>query len=425
MSEVLLPTERQGHRWVLYGMVACLLAFLLWAHFSQIDLQVRGQGSIVPSGQAKVIQHLEGGVINAILITEGQKVEVAQPLFQISNQQAESDSSELRLQSVAARVQVARLDAELSGKPAPDFSSLAGEASAAMLDSERQLFQSRQRDYRAGLNVLGEQANQKQFRLDDLRTQYKNLNAELRVAGDQHAINDKLRAAGAISETRYLQSKSVVQEFATRLGQVEKAIPVVQAELEEVRRRVNETEEKHKGEILEDMKKAQLALAQLQERSKTPADKVRRTSVTSPIRGVINRLYLNTVGGVVKPGDKLAEIIPLDDTLIVEARVPTKDRGLIWNGLPALVKISAYDYAIYGGISGKLTDISADTISDERGTPFYRVRVALDRNKMADNLPLFPGMTAEVNILSGKSSIWDALMRPLWRVRENALREAK
>ena len=131
------------------------------------------------------------------------------------------------------------------------------------------------------------------------------------------------------------------------------------------------------------------------------------------------------MGGVVKPGDKLAEIIPLDDTLIVEARVPTKDRGLIWNGLPALVKISAYDYAIYGGISGKLTDISADTISDERGTPFYRVRVALDRNKMADNLPLFPGMTAEVNILSGKSSIWDALMRPLWRVRENALREAK
>lgn len=425
MSDSFDPMQRRRPRWVLYSMVACLLAFGLWARFSQIDLQVRGQGSIVPSGQAKVIQHLEGGVVNAILVSEGQQVEAGQPLFQVSNQQAESDSSELRLQAVAVRLQIARLEAELGGKTAPDFGAVVPEASAAMLESERQLFQTRQRDYRAGLNVLEEQANQKQFRLDDLRTQYKNMSAELRVASDQHAINDKLRAAGAISETRYLQSKSVVQEFATRMGQVEKAIPVVQAELQEVRKRISETEEKRKGEILEDMKKAQLALAQLTERSKTPEDKVRRTSVTSPTRGVINRLYLNTVGGVVKPGDRLAEVIPLDDRLIVEARVPTKDRGLIWNGLPALVKISAYDFAIYGGINGKLTDISADTLSDDRGNPFYRVRVALERNKMADNLPLFPGMTAEVNILSGKTSVWDALMRPLWRVRENALREAK
>lgn len=425
MSDAFDPMPRRRPRWMLYSMVACLLAFLAWARFSQIDLQVRGQGSIVPSGQAKVIQHLEGGVVNAILVSEGQQVEAGQPLFQVSNQQAESDSSELRLQAVAIRLQIARLEAELGGKSAPDFASVAPEASAAMLEGERQLFQTRQRDYRAGLNVLEEQANQKQFRLEDLHTQYKNMSAELRVASDQHAINDKLRAAGAISETRYLQSKSVVQEFATRMGQVEKAIPVVQAELQEVRKRISETEEKRKGEILEDMKKAQLALAQLTERSKTPEDKVRRTSVTSPTRGVINRLYLNTVGGVVKPGDKLAEIIPLDDKLIVEARVPTKDRGLIWNGLPALVKISAYDFAVYGGIGGKLTDISADTLSDDRGNPFYRVRVALDRNKMADNLPLFPGMTAEVNILSGKTSVWDALMRPLWRVRENALREAK
>ncbi len=425
MSDGFDLMPRRQPRWVLYSMVACLLAFSLWARFSQIDLQVRGQGSIVPSGQAKVIQHLEGGVVNAILVSEGQQVEAGQPLFQISNQQAESDSGELRLQGVAVRLQIARLEAELGGKTAPDFDGVAAEASAAMLESERQLFQTRQRDYRAGLNVLEEQANQKQFRLDDLRTQYKNMSAELRVASDQHAINDKLRAAGAISETRYLQSKSVVQEFATRMGQVEKAIPVVQAELQEVRKRVSETQEKRNSEILEDMKKAQLGLAQLTERSKTPADKVRRTSVTSPTRGVINRLHLNTVGGVVKPGDRLAEIIPLDDKLIVEARVPTKDRGLIWNGLPALVKISAYDFAIYGGIGGKLTDISADTLSDDRGNPFYRVRVALDRNKMADDLPLFPGMTAEVNILSGKTSVWDALMRPLWRVRENALREAK
>ncbi len=413
------------HRLVLYAMVGCLAAFWLWAEFSTIDLQVRGQGSIVPSGQAKVIQHLEGGVVSNIMVAEGQQVESGQPLFQISNQQAESDSNELRLQSVAQSLQIVRLQAELADKAAPDFGSLAEQATSAALENERQLFQSRMRDYHSGLNVLEEQANQKQFKLDDLKTQYDNITQELHVARDQHAINEKLRQAGAISETRYLQSKSAMQETTTRLGQVEKSMPVVQAELAEVRRRINEAQEKHRSDVLEDLKKAQLALSQLQERSKTPADKIRRTTVTSPIRGVVNRLYINTLGGVVKPGDKLAEIIPLDDKLIVEGRVPTKDRGLIWNGLPALVKISAYDYAIYGGIDGKLVDISADTLADERGVPYYRVRVALARNNMGEHMPLFPGMTAEVNILSGKTSIWNALMRPLWRMRENALREAK
>jgi adhesin transport system membrane fusion protein len=428
MRENLFAAEtEQGsrHRLVLYCLVACLAVFWLWAVLAHIDLQVRGQGSIVPSGQAKVIQHLEGGVVATIMIVEGQQVEAGQALFQISNQQAESDSNELRLQALSQRLQILRLQAELDNQTTLDFGTLASQANATTIENERQLFQSRMRDYRSGINVLEEQVNQKQFKLEDLSTQYNNVSAELHVARDQHAINEKLRMAGAISETRYLQSKSVLQEFTTRLGSVEKGIPVVRAELEEVRKRINETQEKHKAEVIEDLKKAQLALGQLAERSKTPDDKIRRTTVTSPIRGVINRLYLNTVGGVVKSGDKLAEIIPLDDKLIVEGRVPTKDRGLIWNGLPVLVKISAYDYAVYGGIDGKLVDISADTLADEHGAPYYRVKVALAKNKMGEHLPLFPGMTAEINILSGKTSIWNALLRPLWRVRENALREAK
>jgi adhesin transport system membrane fusion protein len=176
--------------------------------------------------------------------------------------------------------------------------------------------------------------------------------------------------------------------------------------------------------VLDDLRKAQLSLSQVEERIKTPDDKIRRTTVTSPIRGIVNKLYITTVGGVVKPGDRLVEIVPLDDKLIVEARVSTKDRGLIWQGLPALVKISAYDYALYGGIKGVVTEISPDTLVDDRGTPYYRVRVSLDKNKIGTNMPLFPGMTADVDILSGKITVMQYLLRPIWNVQQNALREA-
>lgn len=412
-----------SHRLVLMLMIAFILGFWLWASTSVIDQQVRGQGSIVPSGQAKLIQHLEGGIVTKILVEEGQKVEENQPLFRVSNQQAESDSRELQLQTVATQLQIRRLEAERDGKDAPDFSGLS-DAPAASVENERQLFRARTQNFHDNLDILSDQAHQKELKLEDLQTQYSNLQGELKISIEQHNINEHLREVGAISETRYLQSKSARQDFTTRAAIVEKAIPVTRAELNEVRNRIQELRQKHQTDVLDDLRKANLTLQQLNERVKTPDDKIRRITVVSPIRGIVNKLYITTVNGVVKPGDKLVEIVPLDDKLIVETRVPTKDRGLIWQGLPALVKISAYDYAIYGGIRGKVIDISPDTLVDEHGNPYYRVRISLDKNTVGDNMPLFPGMTADVNILSGKITIMQYLMRPIWNVKENALREA-
>jgi HlyD family type I secretion membrane fusion protein len=413
-----------SHRLLLFLMAAFVVGFWLWASFSAIDQQVRGMGRIVPSGQAKLVQHLEGGIVTTILVDEGQKVEADQPLFRVSNQQAESDSRELQLQAASIKLQMRRLEAERDGKSAPDFKGLSENAPAGSVDNEMQLFRARTQNYRENLNILQDQVRQKQLRLEDLQTQFNNLTNELKVSVEQYSINERLRLAGAISETRYLQSKSAKQDFTTRAGVVEKSIPVTKAELNEVRSRISELEQKHKTEILDDLRRAELALGQANERIKTPDDKIRRTTVTSPIRGIINKLYITTVNGVVKPGDKLVEIVPLDDKLIVEAHVSTKDRGLIWQGLPALVKISAYDYALYGGIKGQLVEISPDTLVDERGNAYYRVRISLEKNQLSDSMPLFPGMTADVNILSGKVTILQYLLRPVWSIKENALREA-
>jgi HlyD family type I secretion membrane fusion protein len=412
------------HRLLLLLMVLCVAGFWGWAALSSIDQQVRGQGSIVPSGQAKVIQHLEGGIVTNILVEEGQQVDVGQSLFRISNQQAESDSRELQLQAASIRLQIRRLEAERDGNDTPNFTGLIANAPAGTVDNEQQIFRAHTQNFRDNLNILQDQVHQKELKLEDSQTQLNNLQNELKVANDQLAINERLREAGAISETRYLQSKSAKQDVTTRVGVVEKSMPVTRAEMNEALNRIKELSQKHSGEILDDLRKAQLALGQIDERMNTPDDKIRRTTVTSPIRGIVNKLFITTVNGVVKPGDRLVEIVPLDDKLIIEARVPTKDRGLIWNGLPTLVKISAYDYAIYGGIKGKVIEISPDTLIDEHGAPYYRVRVSLEKNKIADNLPLFPGMTADVNILSGKITILQYLLRPIWNVKENALREA-
>jgi HlyD family type I secretion membrane fusion protein len=417
-------TSLSPHRQVMWLMVTCITVFWLWATFSHIDQQVRGGGSIIPSGQAKIIQHLEGGIVKKIFVAEGQQVEAGQPLFLISDTQAEADSSELRIQELSTLLQQRRLQAELDGKAEIDFSNLPADTPQSAIDNERQLFQSHTHNVSESIDVLQSEVLQKQLKLDDLKTQEGNLSAELKVARDQYGINEQLMQAGAISQTKYLQSKSVVQDFVTREGSIEKSIPVIQAELEESRRKIDEMKEKHRSDLIDDMRKADLALSQLRDRSKTPDDKIRRTTVASPSRGIVNKLFINTIDGVVKPGDKLAEIIPLDDKLIVEARIPTKDRGLIWQGLPAMVKLSAYDYSIYGGVPGTLKEISADTLEDEHNQPYYRVRIELLKNDLGKDMPLFPGMTADVNILSGKITIWQYLVRPLWKVRENALREA-
>lgn len=417
--------EVSPHRLTLMLLTGCVVAFVLWSSLSHIEQQVSGYGSIVPSGQVKTVQHLEGGIITSILVAENQTVEAGQPLFNIRNQQAESDTQELQLQLQSVRLQIRRLEAERDDKPAPDFSDLAKDSRPREVENELQLFNARSQNYRDNMSILENQVRQRELKLDDQQNQLTNLQAELRVALEQYQINDRLRAAGAISETRYLQSKSAVQDFKTRAGSIEKSIPVTRVELTEAVNRMNELKQKHQSEVLDDLRKANLSLAQLEERVKTPEDKIRRTVVTSPIRGVINRVYMTTVGGVVKPGDRLVEIIPIDEKLMVEARIPTKDRGLIWEGLPALVKISAYDYALYGGIHGQLTEISPDTLSDERGNPYYRVRIQLSENKLGGKMQLFPGMTADVNILSGRITIMQYLLRPIWKISENALREAR
>lgn len=427
MSEFKLDgydSQDWNYRPLLYAVVLLILTFLLWSGLSEIDQQVRATGRIVPSGAAKLVQHLEGGIVDKILVNEGQRVQKGDPLFQIRNQGASSELEGGRIALQALDIRARRLEAERSGQK--DFTLNAEDRAGALEEiarNEERLFESRTQAFEEKLGVYKERENQKTLKLEELNGQLENLRAERTIAQDQLNINEKLKRSGAVSESRYLEAKSRVSDFNTRIGSIEKLIPITKAELEEIRNQTAELNERLKTEILDELGKVELDRQKLQEKLKADIDQVQRTALYAPVTGLVNKIHVNTVGGVVAPGAILAEIIPLEDSLIVEARMQTKDRGLVWNGLPASVKITAYDSAVYGTLKGSITEISADSLRDDTGAVFYRVKIALDPESVKGFEPIYPGMSVEANILSGKISVLRAIFKPLLRLQQNALRE--
>ena len=405
-------------------LVAFLVFFYFWASTTEIDQHIRGIGKVIPAGKTRVIQHLEGGIITDIRVSEGERIEEGQILFHIANKEAESELSELSVAVSALQLRKERLRAERNEDTSVVvFPAELLEQHPMIAESERKIFEARQAEINEKIDGLEKRMRQKVLKLDELNTNIRNLRQELSIAAEQLEIKTQLRQSGAISRSQYLETESQVKNFNTRIAKVEKEIPITKSELGEIINLLEETKQNWQSKIAEDINSINIDLRKIQERIAALNDEVNRTAVTSPVNGVINKLNFNTIGGVVQPGAPLAEVIPVEETLILEGRIATDDRGKIWPGLPVVAKITAYDYTIYGGIDGVLTYISADSFIDNQNQEYYQVRVTLQTDKMDEDKPVFPGMTAEMNILAGKISVLHALLKPIFDIRENALRE--
>lgn len=412
------------HRPALYASISFLLVFFLWAGFFQIEENVRGTGRIVPTGRTRLIQHLEGGIVQDILVEEGQVVKKGDILFNIMNKDAESvlKESEITLQSYYVKQE--RLKAEQEGKDELVFSKELEESAPAITESERQLFLSRRLEFIEKINGLEERFKQKAHKLEDLRSTVENLTEELEIAKEQLGIKKKLYKTGAISRSAYLEAESEEKNFITRISKVEKEIPVIQAERAEIYNLIEETKQGWHAELVENAKSNDIEIERLKERILALKDRVSRIAVASPVKGIVNKVNFNTIGGVVQPGQVLAEITPTGEKLLVEGRINTQDRGKIWLGLPVMAKITAYDYTIYGGIEGTLTYISSDSFFDSRDVEYYKIQVTLNSDRIGDDMEVFPGMTANIGIITNKTTILNAILRPLRQLRANAFREA-
>ena len=369
-----------------------LLVFIVWASIAKVDEAVKGNGRTISSGQNKMIQHMEGGIVADILVQEGQLVENEQVLFRIQNETSASAMRENEVRYHSLEVALVRLKAEIDGTELT-ISDEMRDTMPEVVANEEQQFSSRSQQRSESLRILSDQISQKERSLDELASKAENLKRELATANEQYHMVSGLQKAGATSTNRVLDARSKSDRLRTELASATQSIPVTQAELSEAKGRLEESRARQKNDLLEEMRKATLESKQLSERLIADKDRKNRTDVMAPVKGVVNRLYIHTMGGTVRPGEVLAEITPLDDNVIVEAKIAPEHRAKIWVGQEVKVKITAYEYATYGTLPGAVTDISADSFADEQGrAPYYRVKVALERSQLSGDKKIMPGI---------------------------------
>lgn len=397
--------------------------FVAWAALFHVDKVARGSARVLPGVQNQMIQHLEGGIIEQIMVREGQRVRKGQVLLRIANASLGAEYQTARTEVVAKRIALARMDAEISGAPGfvvPD--ELARQAPDIAL-REVALFQSRRAQRGQATGIIDQQAAARRAEVAAEQARLVNLRAEERLLVQQL---DKLEAAyreEAISEREVLDKRSALASLRTRIADVANQIPQSAAQLSESGARRAEVLTRDMQDTKEKASALRLELAKADEQYTAAADKQGRTEVRAPMDGIVNKLFVQTVGGVVKGGEPLAEIVPVDKVVQVEARIAPRDRGNVWPGQTATVKVTAYESTLYGGLEAKVIDVSPDVMQGEKGEPYYRVRLAADTSTFGPGRPVIPGMTAEVNIRAGRQTILDYILGPLIRVRDNALRE--
>lgn len=410
---------------LLLTMAAFLGAFLYWAHNAPIDEVTRGDGRVVPSGQVQIVQHPEGGVVQEILAKDGDTVERGKLLLRVESAITEADFREKRGRYLAQLAGIARLEAELEGKSIQMPPEVTREA-LRVAEAELELYEARQNENRTAIEVLRNQADQRRQELAELQSKERQLRRSVELVAEELRITEPLLARGGVSRVEVLRLQREVNDLRGQLEATSLAMTRAQAAIAEAQRRIEERTAAIRREALGELSRRRSEAAAISETLTAEGVRVTRAEIRSPVRGTIKQVKVNTVGGVIRPGQDLVEIVPLDDTLVVEARIAPADVAFLRPGQPAMVKVTAYDFSIYGGLPAKVEDISADTIQDEKGTSYFRVRVRTDRNYLGtpeQPLPIIAGMTASVDVLTGQKTVLDYLLKPILKARDRALRE--
>jgi HlyD family type I secretion membrane fusion protein len=416
-----IVTEAQG-RFVVILSVFSLVA-LVWSAVVQIDKVTRGSGRIVTQQTKQEIQHLEGGIIAEILVKEGDTVVAGQPLMRVENSFFKSELAQAAIEQAAKLARIARLDAETLGSKEIKFPPEAAAAPRQVLDNEISLFRRRQANLNEQLAIVIQQQRQKEIELSELRSRQPSVIRERQISEERLLSLKNLSAVGAASNNDRLEAERVMQQAVSRLSDLAHEIPRTEAVLAELEQRKAEVlsrfqadAEKERAQNATDLEKLKKSIEALQDRS-------RRSDVNATVSGIINKLNVTTVGGVVKPGEALAQIVPADGSIDVEMKLPPADRADVWPGQRAIVKVSAYEYSVYGGLNARVAEISPDAHQDERGVPYFRVRLEADAAALGPDHPVLPGMLADVDVIGNRQSVLGTILRPLRRLKDNALRQ--
>ncbi|WP_025994078.1 HlyD family type I secretion periplasmic adaptor subunit [Pseudomonas viridiflava] len=404
---------------------ALLLGAVLWAGFAVLEEVTTGEGKAIPSSKVQVIQNLEGGIVSDIFVREGQVVDKGDTLLRLDDTRFMSSRSESEVDRLTLTAQVERLAAEAEGRSLTLPAEVTSSAPQVAAD-EQALYESRQRRLASEQRTLNEQLRQKTQELAEFRSKQEQFRSSLSLVQQELDMSAPLVSSGAVSPVEILRLKRNAVELRGSMNANTLAIPRAEAAISEIKSRVQESELAFRADAARELNEKRNDLARISASRIAIDDRMSRTTVVSPVRGIVKTLKVNTIGGVVQPGSDLLEIVPLEDNLLIEAKVRPQDVAFLHPGQKAMVKFSAYDYTLYGGLPARLELIGADTITDDKDNSFYLIQVRTDSNHLgSDSRPLLiiPGMIATVDIITGEKSVLDYLLKPVLKARAEALRE--
>ncbi|MBK4738454.1 HlyD family type I secretion periplasmic adaptor subunit [Noviherbaspirillum pedocola] len=423
------PVQAKAHgRWLLRLMLAFWAGAILWAALAQVDEVVVGEGRVIPSGQVRQVQNLEGGIVAEILVAEGDAVERDQPLLRLDPVRFASSlgENEAKLRALSARI--ARLEAEAGDAP---FAAMhGGPEEARLAQQERALYVARRQALRASIAVLRQEAAQREQELAEKRSRARQLQGSRTLLARELTMIRPLVAQGYVAELQQLRLTRQLNDLDGELDAARLALPRLESAWTGARERARELEARFRADAGRELSEARAERNALAAAGAELRDRLRRTEVRSPVAGIVKQLKVHTVGGVIQPGMEMLEIVPRDESLLIEARVKPADIAFLRAGQPAIVRLSAYDFSIYGGLHATLEHVSADSLLPERPGetpgPYYLVRVRTRGTTPTGGgkpLTILPGMVATVDIVTGRKTVLHYLLKPLIKVKETMLRE--
>jgi adhesin transport system membrane fusion protein len=402
-----------------------VITFIVWASLTQLDQVTRGQGRVVPSSQLQVIQNLEGGIVSEILVRQGDRVEKGAVLMRLDRTQFGAELEANREQYWRLVARIVRLKAE-SQRKEPDFPDALREAAPETVASEVTLYRARVKDTQAQVQVLESQRDQRQRELEETLAGRNEAQKSAELARQEVEMLEPLVARDIQPQIDLVRARQKAVAADGDYKQAGLAISRLQEAVKEAELAIVAAQESADRDAVEKLAEAQNDLASLGESLPALEDRVARTEVTAPIDGIVNRVLVTTIGGVAKPGMPLMEIVPVEDSLLVEADIRPEDIGFIRPGLKARVKLTAYDYVRYGALEGVVETVGADAVVNDAEQRVYRIRVRTADSVLkagGQDLAIIPGMVAEVDVLNGKRSIISYILTPIERGSERALRE--
>jgi len=407
---------------LLYTVVLIVVALIAWAKFAEVDEITRGEGRVVPSRQVQVIQSLDGGIVNEILVKEGDMVKVGSPLIKIDETRAISSLKENRGQYLALLAKEARLKALANGTAFNPPKEVQLELPQAY-DQEYALYVNSREELNSIVSIAKDQMVQREKELIEVQYKQEIADKTYESANKELAANRPLLASGAVSEIDILRLEREATKARGDIDQARAQISRIQVAISEAKRKISESEQSFRSKVRTDLNDTSAKLNSLTETSVALSDKVKQALLRSPVNGKVSRIYTNTVGGVIQPGKDVMEVVPTDDTLILETKVQIKDIAFIRPEQSAIVKLTAYDYTIYGTLDAVVDSIAPDSVVDDKGNAYYVVKVRTLKPSLGEGLPIIPGMVAQVDILTGKKTVLSYLLKPVLKAKSYAFSE--